>query len=370
MSEASAARRRRAIPRARAFTTAEARRAGWTDDAIRHAVRTGRWVRVHRGVFARPIDVPLDKFDTRRRQIGERAIAAARVCNRATISHASAAILHGLPTVGAIRRPCLTVPAGTATSSLAVVHLHRATLAPADVIEMDGSQVTAVARTVVDVAREAGVAPGLAAADSAVRHGLTDHARLADALNACAGWPGRSRAARVVELCDGAAESALESISRLRMHEHGLPLPQVQVDIGDEWGGFLARVDFYWPEFGVIGEADGLVKYEERQDVIAEKRRQELVERLGPPLSAGNGGTRSDSGRWLTDCARPSPAASVRARDDAGASSPSTTLCPEPARVELRWRHFRTQSQRGTRAGREGAYWGCLARRPRDFSRS
>jgi hypothetical protein len=33
------------------------------------------------------------------------------------------------------------------------------------------------------------------------------------------------------------------------------------VEVFDEWGQFLARVDAYWPEAGVVGEADGRGKY-------------------------------------------------------------------------------------------------------------
>jgi hypothetical protein len=46
-------------------------------------------------------------------------------------------------------------------------------------------------------------------------------------------------------------------------------------------GRFLGRVDFYWDDFGVVGEADGDGKYGDRQALIAEKRRQERLEEAG-----------------------------------------------------------------------------------------
>jgi hypothetical protein len=67
-------------------------------------------------------------------------------------------------------------------------------------------------------------------------------------------------ARRVVAFADARAESPLESISRLRMREHGVPAPEPQVEIWID-GRFAGRVDFYWDEYGVIGEADGWGKY-------------------------------------------------------------------------------------------------------------
>lgn len=60
-----------------------------------------------------------------------------------------------------------------------------------------------------------------------------------------------------------------------------LPAPMLQARIRDECGRFVARVDFYWPEFGVVGEADGAMKYTDRTVLIAEKHRQEALEELG-----------------------------------------------------------------------------------------
>jgi very-short-patch-repair endonuclease len=54
--------------------------------------------------------------------------------------------------------------------------------------------------------------------------------------------------------------------------------------VRDEFGNPTFIVDFFWEEFGVIGEADGLAKYddeEERLSLRAEKLRQEELEALG-----------------------------------------------------------------------------------------
>ena len=59
---------------------------------------------------------------------------------------------------------------------------------------------------------------------------------------------------------DGRAESPLEPVGRWRLHRAELPAPELQVVLGNEYGP-LGRVDFYWPEYRTVGEADGLLEY-------------------------------------------------------------------------------------------------------------
>lgn len=77
---------------------------------------------------------------------------------------------------------------------------------------------------------------------------------------------------------DGRAESALESISRLAIADLRLPVPDLQPLARDRLGLAAGRLDFYWDEFGVAGEADGRSKYDERPVMVAEKERQEKME--------------------------------------------------------------------------------------------
>jgi very-short-patch-repair endonuclease len=43
-------------------------------------------------------------------------------------------------------------------------------------------------------------------------------------------------------------------------------------------GGLIARVDFYWEEYGLVGEADGKVKYVDEQALFREKQRRDAIE--------------------------------------------------------------------------------------------
>lgn len=69
----------------------------------------------------------------------------------------------------------------------------------------------------------------------------------------------RRRWERAWAFADGAAESVGESFSRAVLHEIGAPPPELQRRIPTSAGAF--RVDFCWPELGVVGEFDGREKY-------------------------------------------------------------------------------------------------------------
>ncbi|MGN6472687.1 MAG: DUF559 domain-containing protein, partial [Mycobacteriales bacterium] len=76
------------------------------------------------------------------------------------------------------------------------------------------------------------------------------------------------------------SESPLESLSRAVFAEHGLPTPELQVEFHPR-PGLTYRADFYWPDHQVVGEADGMAKYDQRGALRAEKIRQEGLEDLG-----------------------------------------------------------------------------------------
>ena len=68
--------------------------------------------------------------------------------------------------------------------------------------------------------------------------------------------------------------------------DHGMPTTVAAgllatIGIFDVAGIFRGRCDFYWDEFGVVGEADGRDKYDGRDVLWDEKERQEDLERLG-----------------------------------------------------------------------------------------
>jgi hypothetical protein len=96
-------------------------------------------------------------------------------------------------------------------------------------------------------------------------------------------WP-RLRGIGVVRsmlpLVRSGAQTPLESISRLRLVKAGLPEPMLQYPLYDR-EGLVGYADMGWPELGVIGECDGLMKYQSGEVLIQEKRREDRIRALG-----------------------------------------------------------------------------------------
>ena len=85
----------------------------------------------------------------------------------------------------------------------------------------------------------------------------------------------------MVDFADGLAESVLESCARVFFHEQALPAPALQRNIIGPAGYFVARADFCWTKYWTIAEADGLLKYNDRADAIAELKRDRLLREAG-----------------------------------------------------------------------------------------
>lgn len=251
------------------FTIGEAKESGWSDRELSYAVKAGRLRRVRRGVFA----IPPDALRPGER-LAQDGLACALAIDGAVLSHAAAAAVHRLPLLDAGSVPCITLPPPYLTNRLGL-HAHRHRLPPDQITAVGEVAVTSISRTCIDVTRELGLASGLVAADAAVHKGLclpSDLNRVYD--QSCRGRAGLADGRLLLEMVDAKAESPLESISRLAMR--GLPQPRTQVPIFSESGTFIGRVDFYWDEFGVVGEADGRDKYT-NDELWREKIRQDKL---------------------------------------------------------------------------------------------
>jgi hypothetical protein len=156
------------------------------------------------------------------------------------------------------------------------IYLYAAQLPEKHVTTLHGVRVTTVTRTVVDLARTLTFMEGAVAADSALRLGKTTDFGLAEVLRLCARWPGGDQARRVVAFSSADAGSVLESCARVVFAEAGLPAPVLQAAIATADAEFIARVDFCWPAYAVIAEADGMAKYDDpgraRAQIIRDTR--------------------------------------------------------------------------------------------------
>jgi very-short-patch-repair endonuclease len=261
---------------------------GLTPKRLRTLVRDGDLIRTRRGVYATRKAMEYAKRDAKHAH-AIAAISEIRLTTGGIVSHHSAALLHGLDMLHPpdMSRVSMTFQRGGGQRNDGIVR-YRARLTNDQVEKVFGILVTSVARTVIDIARISTFMQGVVIADSALRNAVTpgENGTTKDQLRAvlgtCAGWPGSTLAERVVEFADESSESVLESCARVVFHEHGLERPELQAWIP----GTGYRVDFLWPEYKVIAEADGLAKYEEdpKRKIADQIKRDGALRKLGYEL--------------------------------------------------------------------------------------
>ena len=139
---------------------------------------------------------------------------------------------------------------------------------------------TSLARTAVDVARRADFRGGVVTAVAALRTGL-EREQLIAVAGACRGWPGGTRAVRAAAFADGRAETPLESITRVAYDLEGLPPPETQVEVRAPDGRLVGLVDFLWRAHRTVGEADGMLKYDDSGALRREKLREQDIRGCG-----------------------------------------------------------------------------------------
>jgi very-short-patch-repair endonuclease len=217
---------------------------GLHSQAITHRIASGRLHRVRRGVYAvgRP---QLTRHG--------RWMAAVLACGpHSVLSHGSAAELWE---IGSERRGVIevSVPARLGRRRSGIAAHRRAALGAEDVTRHRGIPVTTPVRTLVDLAARLGRGRLERAIREADARGLVDPETLRAALGDLRGQRGVAALRETLDrrtfvLTDSELERRFLPIAR----RAGLPAPETQRMVN----GF--RVDFYWPELGLIVETDGL----------------------------------------------------------------------------------------------------------------
>lgn len=266
----------------------QALNAGYTSDDIRDLRQRKVWTSIRRGVY-----VETDRLNAMTDIDRHSALVYATTLNLArpaVVSHASAAVIRGLPTWG-INLDEVHVSRADIHSGRreAGVHHHIGELPDNEIEVVDGLRVTSPARTVLDIARTAKFEPALCIADAAFHEEPDAHELARKRLEEIRDWKGASTAGSVVAAADGRSESVGESRTRILIQRVGLPAPELQVEIFNDLGTLVGRCDFGWKELCTLGEFDGKVKYsqylrpgEEPADVVwREKQREDRLRALG-----------------------------------------------------------------------------------------
>lgn len=170
----------------------------------------------------------------------------------AVLSHRSAAALWEIRVqrTGPIE---VSVPATFARRRADVLVHRRTDFGATDRTKQGGIPVTSAVCTLIDLAGQVGRGPLEAAINEADKRGLTDPEALRAALDGLAGRPGLGALRKTLNrstftLTDSELERRFLRIAR----GAGLGLPRT----GQHLNGF--KVDFHWPEIGLVVETDGL----------------------------------------------------------------------------------------------------------------
>jgi very-short-patch-repair endonuclease len=225
-------------------TRAQLIQLGFSRQAIEHRIAKRRLHPVRRGVYAlgRP---QLSRYG--------HWMAAILSCGpRAILSHASAAALWELGSEGRGEIE-VSVPTGVDRRRPGIRVHRRAKLEAQDLARHHAIPVTSPTLTLVDLATRLGPDELEAAINAADKRDLVDPESLRSALEEIPRRPGVARLRRTLDrrtftLTDSQLERRFLPIAR----RAGLPLPRTRQRVN----GF--RVDFCWPELGLVVETDGL----------------------------------------------------------------------------------------------------------------
>lgn len=260
------------------FTVADAMACGYDRQSLSRLVKTGAAVRIARGAYAGRTFYAAASLEQRHR-LATRATLT-RLAGRAAASHYSALSLLELPlwraTLSQVHVARIGAGRGRRNSKL---HIHSPYTADAYRLA-DGVPSVSPGLAVLGTAMLGGVEVGVVAADAALAAGLVTDADLRECLQQFFRHPSIRDARLVVDLADGRSESPGEFRARLVLRSLALGAVVPQVEIRDDNGRLVARVDFLYEQQRTIVEFDGLVKYggaDGHRALVAEKRREDRL---------------------------------------------------------------------------------------------
>jgi hypothetical protein len=200
-------------------------------------------------------------------------------------SHRTAAALHGipLPRAGDGGRIHVSVFAPAQAVGGRGVHGHQMLGASARVVLLRGKPVASPADAWSQLAGQVTLDELVAAADSLLC-GKVPKASVVDLTAAAARRAGRRGAGvlrEAMSLMRIGAESPKETELRLLLHRAGLPEPELNIDIFDGLGDWLARGDLAYRQFRVLVEYDGMQHGTDRRQFVRDVERLEGLARAG-----------------------------------------------------------------------------------------
>lgn len=263
------------------FLRGEAIDFGYRDRDLAEARRAGLITRVRHGAYA-----PTKTWDARD-DIGRHRLRGQAVClthdDRVALSHTSGAAEHGLrfwqPDLSTVHVTRLDKITGRHHAG---VTYHEGEWDADDIYAKDELLVLGPETCAIDAASLTNTASGLVILDSALDLDVGTKESLWAAYARRERWPNSQKLQITLRLTRRGAQSVLESLGRHLMWSQHLPEPQLQFEVYDEDGTLVGITDVAWPDYRLLGEFDGRIKYgrllkagETASDVIVREKLRE-----------------------------------------------------------------------------------------------
>ena len=257
-------------------TRRQASELGLTRHAIRHRIDTGMWIPVARGVYRLAGVPPTDRMHL----LGSLMAAG----SDAIAARTTAAALLGLP--GFSLRPFHALVPIDGQRRVPGITVHRSKRLDGSMrTVVDGIPTTTILRTLFDLCGCLRFERAERAIDHALARRLVAPSELGAVFDRLArrGRLGSAGMRAILEdrgvSDEPGPESELERRFLALCGAAGVPIPEVQVDVGGE--GWVARVDCLFRHERLVVELDGAVHHTELSDRRADARRDADLKRAG-----------------------------------------------------------------------------------------
>jgi hypothetical protein len=161
------------------------------------------------------------------------------------------------------------------------IRVHGDRIEEDEILVIEGISTTSAARTALDLGCWYPTTSAVAGIDALAR---ATRIKTADVELLAERYPGRRgivHARKAIALSDSGAQSPKESWLRIVLVEAGLPLPQTQIPVTDEFGELVVYLDMGWEEVKVAVEYDGDHHRTDRRQYGWDIRRSEMLQRRG-----------------------------------------------------------------------------------------
>ncbi|MFW5468522.1 hypothetical protein ACOCJ4_00585 [Knoellia sp. CPCC 206435] len=258
------------------LTTSQAMRAGMDKASLTRSVRDKVLLHPFHAMYAVPSLVDRSSPAAWHRHLAQ---GARLLYPDLVLTGVTAVLAHGLDVWGCdLARPAILRPIARSTGVRGI----RVRPLRGDAVDTSWGPALSPAQALVQLALDHGIEPGVVSADHALRRGLCTATDLEAALALVDRWPGAHKPRSMTSLTCARRESVGESRCGVAMAMAGIrAVPQVEVR--DERGVLVARVDWRVEGTTVVVEFDGKVKFADGDPATlwAEKKREDRLRALG-----------------------------------------------------------------------------------------